>query len=96
MTYLLCLLALVKLDERVLQRISGLLVADHLTTHDCPEAGEYELEVFVASDGVQLAHEQDVLWRPDVREGEVADHLERERGCLSCFLSPALLFFLFG
>ena len=56
-----------------------LLVPDHLAAHDRAKAREDELEVLVARDRVQLAHEQDVLGRAHVRERQVADHLECER-----------------
>lgn len=72
------ILALLELDERILQRITRLLVADDFAAEDLAKAGEDELEVFACRDGVELADEEDVLGRGDVGEGQVADHLERE------------------
>lgn len=75
----LCRLALLELDESILQAVARLLVADHLAAPDLAKAREDELEVLALGHLVQLAHKQDILGRGHVGEGEVADHLERER-----------------
>jgi len=54
---LLGVLTLVKLYERVLERITGLFVADDLATHDDSKPREDELEVFVCCDWVEFAYE---------------------------------------
>jgi len=84
-------LALLELDEGVLQAVARLLVADHLAAPDLAKAGEDQLEVLAFGDLVQLAHEKDVLRRGHVGEGEVPDHFERQR--LGARLTgPACLF----
>lgn len=82
-TYLLSCGALIKLDEGILQTISRLPIPDHLATKDLAEPREDQLEIFVLSYRVQLAHEQDVLGRSDSRKGDIADHLQGER-CRRC------------
>lgn len=66
----------IELDEGILQRVASLFIPDDLTTHNLPETGEYELEIFVPSYRVELADEQDVLRGPNIREWQIANHLE--------------------
>lgn len=67
--YLLRFLALVEFNESILQRVTGLLVPDDLTTHDGAETRKYELQIFVPSHGVKFAHKKYILWRSYVGEG---------------------------
>jgi hypothetical protein len=57
---------------------------------DVSEARKYELEILLASDWIQLADEEDVLRRDDVRVRYVADHCENFRAAL-CRLRLELL-----
>lgn len=72
------ILAVPELDKRILQRVLGLLIPDDLATEDLSKPRKDQLEVLARRDGVQLAHEEDVLGRCHVGKGQVADHLERE------------------
>jgi hypothetical protein len=67
---------LIKLNKRILQRITGLLVPDYLTAHNRPKSRENEFQIFVSGDRVQLADKQYILRRADISERKIADHLQ--------------------
>ena len=71
---------LVKLYERILQRIARLLVFDHFAGQDLTEARKDELQIIAAGDRVELAYEQDVFGRTDFGKRQIADHFKREGG----------------
>lgn len=68
--------ALVKLNERILERITGLFVSDDLAAHDRTKPRENKLEIFISCYWIEFAHKENVLGRSHVGEGKVADHLK--------------------
>lgn len=71
-----------ELDERVVERVPGLVVADYLAGLDGPESREDQLEVLVGSYWVQLGDEQHLLGRLHVCVREVPGHLQHDRAGL--------------
>lgn len=80
-------LLILELNEGVAQRVARLAVSNYLATSDGPESREDKLEVFVGRDRVELANEQNVLGRLNIRVRNIADDLEQ----LGARLSFALL-----
>lgn len=80
-----------KLDEGVLEAVSGLLVPDDFAGENLAEAGKDELQVLILGDWVQLAHEQDLLRRSDVGKGQIAYQLKSQGLSTRFPLSPQLL-----
>ena len=72
------LLAL-KLDKGVAEALARLRVADDVDAVHAPEAAEDELEPALVRRGVQPAHKEDVLGRPDVRVRQVLHELQHRR-----------------
>jgi len=95
-THLLCLLTLVEFDESVLERISSLLVSNHLATHDCPESRKNELQIFISRDRVEFADKKHVLRRPDICKWQISNHFESQSRCSGSFLSSKAFFFFLG
>ena len=93
---LLAVLRPLKLDEAVLKTLPGPLVGDNLAADDTAETAEDHLEVLLPGDWVELADEEDVLRRGDVRIGQVADHLEDQRPLLGVLVLQLLLELLRG
>lgn len=85
---------LVKLDERILQRIARLLILDHFARENLAKARKDELQIVAASHRVELTHEEDVFGRANFGKWQIADHLERE-GC-SIGVGVAATLLLFG
>lgn len=77
-----------KLDEGVLQTVPRLLIADDLARQDLAEAREDELEVFVACDWIELAYEQNLLWRCDIRKGKISYQFQSQSLCARLAFSP--------
>jgi len=88
---LLALLPLAELYKRVLQTVPRPLVSDHFARQNGPEARKYKVEVLVACDGVELAHEEDVFRGRDFRKRQVTDHLQSQ--CLGAGFALATQLF---
>lgn len=58
-----------ELDEGILQAVASFLVADDFAGKDLAKARKDELQILVSGDRVQLADEQDLLWRCHICEG---------------------------
>lgn len=67
---------LLELDERVLQRVAARLVPDDFASLDFPESTENNLKIVVGCDGIQFAHEENILRWSDVSVWNVADNLQ--------------------
>mmetsp|Transcript_76776 Transcript_76776/g.212121 ORF Transcript_76776/g.212121 Transcript_76776/m.212121 type:complete len:302 (+) Transcript_76776:210-1115(+) len=74
---LLAVLHVLKGDERILQRVSGLPVADNLAAFDWPETREDQLQVSVLGDRIQLGDEEVGVGRCDVGVWQVVQQLKR-------------------
>ncbi len=57
-----------KLDESILKAVSCLLVSDDFAREDLAKPGENELQILVSSHRVELADEQDLFGRCNIRE----------------------------
>mmetsp|Transcript_34107 Transcript_34107/g.77251 ORF Transcript_34107/g.77251 Transcript_34107/m.77251 type:complete len:210 (-) Transcript_34107:577-1206(-) len=69
-------LNVVELDKRVVQRVARLEVTDHLTRFDLAEPPKYYFQIVVFGDRVELADEEHILGRRQVRVGQITQHLE--------------------
>ena len=65
-----------ELDERIIERVARLIIANDRAFLDSAEAREDQLEVFVLRDRVELADEEHILGRRQVGVRQIAKHLE--------------------
>jgi len=72
------ILLVCEFDKGILQAVASLLVPYDLATENLAEATEDELEVLVASDGIELADKEHLLWGRNVGERQVANEFESE------------------
>lgn len=94
-SHLLSIVPLIKLNKRILERVTRLLIPDNLTTHNVSESREYKFQIFISSDRIELADKEHVLWRTNIGEGQVPHHLESEsRGGSGLFAANSLLLVL--
>jgi hypothetical protein len=72
------------------------LVSDNFTTQNLAETAKDELQIFVASHGVQFANEQNVLRRLDLCKRQISHHFQSEslRLCLAIATPPFQLFLI--
>ena len=81
-----------KFDERVIERIARLIVAHDRAFLDGTESAEDELEVLVLCHRVELAHEEHILRRGEVRIWQISEHLEDLGAARSCLGRERLLY----
>ena len=77
-----------KLNERVLQTVTSFPVSDDVAANYFAKAGEYQFQVVLLRDWVELANKEDVLWRLDLGVWEVIDYFK--------YLGPRLRLVVFS
>lgn len=68
-----------ELHKGVVEAVLGVRVPHDVRPDAGVEAGEDELQILVLGDGIELAHEQDVVRCLHVGRGQVAQHLQHDR-----------------
>jgi len=77
-----------ELNERVLQTVTSFPVSDDVAANYLAKAGEYQFQVVLLGDWVELANKEDVLGRLDLGVREVIDYFK--------YLSPRLCLVIFS
>lgn len=73
-------------NESILQRITGNLISDHLTSLDLPEPAEDNLQIVIRRHRVELANKQNILRWSNFRIRNVPDNLQDRRPGLGFLL----------
>jgi len=85
-----------KLHKGIAEGVPRLRIANDLRPRTGIEAREYQLQIFVVRDRIELANEQDIIRGGNVGRGQIAQHLQHHGPALVFLLAEDFLPFLGG